>query len=267
MDWLDIFRSTAKDVKKTVSRFYGRDVGGEVVGVGRAGDLTIRMDSVAEKVVIESLRRKVKQDFILVSEEAGEITFGEKPKHMVVCDPIDGSLNAKFRIPFFSISLALVGMGGRFSDIEFGYVENLVYEDRFYAWRKSGSFRNGVRLRGSSVDKDVDMLAIDSPNPMALRWISKAVSKVKKIRVLGCASLGLCLLASKAFDSFIYMSKEKGRAIDVAAAYLIAKEANCAVTDDAGLEIENLEVGLDSRLNLAASLNSSVHKKLLKMIV
>ena len=46
-------------------------------------------------------------DFTLVSEELGERTFGDGGGTRIVVDPIDGSLNAKRGIPFFSFSLAV----------------------------------------------------------------------------------------------------------------------------------------------------------------
>ena len=44
---------------------------------------------------------------MLVSEELGERTFGAGGPLRVVVDPIDGSVNAKRGIPFFSLSLAV----------------------------------------------------------------------------------------------------------------------------------------------------------------
>ena len=55
----------------------------------------------SERVIVERFRG---QDVRIVSEEAGVIGDG---RFTVVVDPIDGSLNAKRGIPFFSISLAV----------------------------------------------------------------------------------------------------------------------------------------------------------------
>ena len=57
-------------------------------------------------------------DFTLVSEELG-IRDGRPT--WVVLDPIDGSINAKRGLPFFSLSVA-VAEGGTMGDVTFGYV-------------------------------------------------------------------------------------------------------------------------------------------------
>ena len=44
---------------------------------------------------------------MLVSEELGERRFGSDPTLRVIVDPIDGSVNAKPGIPFFSLSVAV----------------------------------------------------------------------------------------------------------------------------------------------------------------
>ena len=60
---------------------------------------------------------------MLVSEELGERTFGAGGPVRVVVDPIDGSVNAKRGIPFFSLSLA-VADGPTMGDVTFGFVHD-----------------------------------------------------------------------------------------------------------------------------------------------
>ena len=67
-----------------------------VVGLGEGGDRTLVIDAAAEDEVFAQLGRMhaAGHDFIAVSEERGEVAFGES-ENRVVIDPIDGSLNAK----------------------------------------------------------------------------------------------------------------------------------------------------------------------------
>src|SRR5258706_317093 len=58
-------------------------------------------------------------EFPLVSEELGR--RGDGPGLWVVLDPIDGSINAKRGLPFFSLSIA-IAEGGTMDDVVFGYV-------------------------------------------------------------------------------------------------------------------------------------------------
>ena len=77
-----------------------------VLATGEGGDDTTAIDAAAETAVVHRLEA-LDQDFTLVSEELGERVFGTGEPWRVVCDPIDGSLNAKRDIPFFSLSLAV----------------------------------------------------------------------------------------------------------------------------------------------------------------
>ena len=96
------------------------------------------------------------QDFTLVSEELGERVFGTGAPWRVVCDPIDGSLNAKRDIPFFSLSLA-VADGAAMGDVVFGYVYDFGTGEEWTAERGRGAFLNGERLgavRAEGRDRD-----------------------------------------------------------------------------------------------------------------
>ena len=63
----------------------------------------------------------------------------------VVVDPIDGSLNAKRGIPFFSISIA-VAEGDTMDDVVFGYVYDFGAREEWTATRGGGAFLNGAPL-------------------------------------------------------------------------------------------------------------------------
>ena len=79
-----------------------RDEREPVVGDGEGGDETTAIDAAAEKVILERLQGI--DGTTIVSEEVG--ILGDGPTRIVV-DPIDGSLNAKRGIPFFSVSIAV----------------------------------------------------------------------------------------------------------------------------------------------------------------
>ena len=93
-----------------------RDEREPVVGDGEGGDETTAIDAAAEEVILERLQGI--EGTTIVSEEVG--ILGDGPTRIVV-DPIDGSLNAKRGIPFFSVSIA-VADGSTMDDVFFGYV-------------------------------------------------------------------------------------------------------------------------------------------------
>ena len=78
----------------------------------------------------------------------------------VVCDPIDGSLNAKRGIPFFSLSLA-VASGPRMDDVELGFVHDFG-SGEWVARSGGGAFLNGVPLDGPGPKERVEILSLEA---------------------------------------------------------------------------------------------------------
>ncbi len=116
-DWLQVCRDAARRsgavLEELPTRRRARAARRESA---KGGDETTAVDAAAEAAVVEVLEA-VPAGFTLVSEELGERVFGDGGDGLtVVCDPIDGSLNAKRGIPFFSLSLA-VASGRRMEDV------------------------------------------------------------------------------------------------------------------------------------------------------
>ncbi len=133
MPWLELCRGIVEDVRGELERMPTREEREKVLGQGRGGDETTQIDAAAEQAAVNRLEALDVPGFTLVSEELGERVFGTGGPLRVVLDPIDGSINAKRGIPFFSVSLAVaagqllvreVGLaiefvdGGSFSDSE-----------------------------------------------------------------------------------------------------------------------------------------------------
>ena len=107
--WLDFCRRVSADVEVALADMPTRDDREPVVGRGSGGDDTTVMDERAEQAAVAQLEALHARgiDFRLVSEELGERTFGSGDAPGSWCvDPIDGSLNAKRRLPFYCLSIA-----------------------------------------------------------------------------------------------------------------------------------------------------------------
>ena len=110
-----------------------------VVARGEGGDDTTAIDAAAEQVI---LARFEGVDATIVSEEVGERGSG---RTRIVIDPIDGSLNAKRGIPFFSISIA-VATGTTMDDVVFGYVFDFGTGEEWTATKGGGALLDGEPL-------------------------------------------------------------------------------------------------------------------------
>ena len=115
-----------------------------VLRQGEGGDETTAIDAAAEDAVVARLEA-LEADFVLVSEELGERVFGAGGPTRVIVDPIDGSVNAKRGIPFFSLSLA-VAEGPTMDDVTFGYVYDFGAREEWVAERGRGARLNGRPL-------------------------------------------------------------------------------------------------------------------------
>ena len=120
---------------------------------------------------------------MLVSEELGERMFGAGGALRVVVDPIDGSVNAKRGIPFFSFSLA-VADGPTMDDVVFGYVYDFGTGEEWTAERGKGAFLQGraPRRRGAEgADRDPVVRGDDGP------WRSPSGSRACSVSSTACA--------------------------------------------------------------------------------
>ena len=146
--WLELCRAAVGDLRDVLASMPTRNEREPVVGDGVGGDETTAIDAAAEAAIVTrlaALHDEEGVDFHLVSEELGERTFGASPKLTVVVDPIDGSLNAKRNIPYFSVSIA-VAEGSRMKDVVFGFVHDFGTGEEWTAERGKGAWLNGEPL-------------------------------------------------------------------------------------------------------------------------
>jgi myo-inositol-1(or 4)-monophosphatase len=265
--WLPIFRGIAAEIRATIPPLAGTPRGREVVGLGAGGDQTIYLDQLAEQIVVRHLEQAYRSGFRfrLISEELGERDFGGGP--LVLADPLDGSVNAKMGLPYYAVVLAAT-QGDRFSDVQLGYVQNLVTGDEFHAIWQAGAFRNGQPLRPAPADFDgrsIGLVQFDAPSGVEPRQLAAPIfARAEKVRQLGSAALNLCHTATGGVA--LQVTPAPVRAFDLAGPLLILREAGGIATDYQGRSIDSTSVRLDSRTTLLASLSSAVHSYALDLL-
>ena len=155
-DWLAVCRGAVEDVRGVLVELPTRDEREPVVGDGEGGDETTAVDAAAEKVILERL--SAIEGTTIVSEEVGVI--GDGPLRIVV-DPIDGSLNAKRGIPFFSVSIA-VAEGETMDDVTFGYVYDFGTGEEWVAEQGKGALLNGADLGPIRPKEEIEILSFEA---------------------------------------------------------------------------------------------------------
>ena len=222
-DWLSVCREAVADVHGVLRELPTRDEREVVVGEGEGGDETTAVDAEAEKVILERLQAI--EGATIVSEEVGEIR-GEGNLRIVV-DPIDGSLNAKRGIPFFSLSIA-IAEGETMDDVVFGFVHDFGTGEEWTAERGGGARLNGGDLGPTMPREEIEILSFEATLTSSVAEKAAAmVGLAYRLRIMGSLALSLCHLAAGRVDAVC--SLKGARAVDIAAAQLLVRERGLAI--------------------------------------
>ncbi len=169
--------------------------------------------------------------FGFLGEETG-YRAGEKPETWVV-DPLDGTSNYVWGIPYFAVSIALSDAQGEL----LGVVFDPVRDEMFSAVRGKGSWLNDQPTRQLTAKSvEAAMLSISLPVPGQLTSITEqqflaglltAMNRAAGLRRLGSAALDLVYVGCGRLDGYF----EDGLSYyDLAAGKLFAEEAGATVT-------------------------------------
>ncbi len=205
-------------------------------------DLVTVVDRAVERLISERLRAIRPYDLILGEELGAHEADGVEPgaeagrsRVRWIIDPIDGTVNFVYGIPFYAVSIAAEVDGVVVAAV----VRNAATDEQWTAMRGHGAWRAGRRLSGSTVTELSQAMVGTGFGYLPARRAHQAavvaalLPQVRDIRRCGAASLDLCFAAEGRFDAYF----EKGLAAwDHAAGGLIATEAGLLVTGLSGRE-------------------------------
>ena len=252
IDWLELARTCVRDLDAAFEALPTRAEREPVLRAGVGGDETTAIDAAAEDAVVGRLT-ELGADLTLVSEELGIRTFGAGGPPVVVVDPVDGSVNAKRGIPFFSLSLA-VAHGPTMDDVAFGYVYDFGAREEWVAERGGGAWLDGAPLGGPGPKDTIEILSLEGTTTEAIATVVPAMRGVAhRIRVMGSLALSLCHLAAGRVDAVCCL--KPARSIDIAAAQLLVRERGYAIDlfEDPPFGAAPLDLGQRSRIVAAAN--------------
>lgn len=218
---------------------------------GEGGDDTTAIDAEAERVVVARLDA-TGADFTLVSEELG-IRPAQASSTRVVVDPIDGSINAKRGIPFFSLSIA-VAEGPTMGDVQLGYVYDFGSGEEWTARRGEGAFLDGRRLGAVAPKDPIELLSLEATRTdLVAEHAPQLVGVARRVRVMGSLALSLCHLAAGRVDAVC--SLKAARSVDIAAGRLLVVETGLAAGLVDGGVLAEAPLDLEGRSRIAAAGN------------
>ena len=252
IDWLELCRASVRDLDGVLRELPTRLEREPVLSAGVGGDDTTAIDAAAETALVRRLEA-LDADLTLVSEELGVRTFGAGGGLTVVVDPIDGSVNAKRGIPFFSLSLA-VADGPTMDDVFFGYVYDFGAREEWVAERGRGALLDGVPLQTPGPKDAIEILSLEGTTTDAIADAAPAVRGIAhRLRVMGSLALSLCHLAAGRVDAVCCL--KPARSIDIAAAQLLVRERGFAIElfEDPPFGTAPLDLAQRSRVVAAAT--------------
>jgi len=248
-DWHRVCLEAVGDLKRVLAEMPDRAQRERVLGRGEGGDETTAIDAAAEEAVVARLDA-TGDDFTLVSEELGIRPARGDSATVVVVDPIDGSINAKRGIPFFSLSIA-VAVGPTMADVGFGYVYDFGSGEEWTAVRGSGARLNGAALRVVPRER-IELMSLEATKTALVgRHAADLAPVASGMRVMGSLALSLCHLAAGRVDAVC--SLRGARSVDIAAGQLIVEEAGGVVDLIDGGSLGAAPLDLESRSRVVAA--------------
>jgi myo-inositol-1(or 4)-monophosphatase len=253
-DWLGLCRRAAQAAREAVSGLASTAERSVTHGEGEGGDTTLAVDRAAEDAVFAELDR-FGRPLLAVSEERGQLALHGGGDVRVVIDPVDGSMNAKRRLPFACVSIAVAG-GPRMGDVEVGYVAELDPPRDWWAVRGGGAFLDGEGLERLAPGP-MEVLGLETARPSLVAGAAEQIAglEARRLRVLGSVAAAMCLVAAGRLDAMITLREV--RSVDVAAAQLIVEEAGGAVALPGGDTLD-----LDLRTRAAAARDGEMLERL-----
>jgi len=267
MNWLPILKKCAQKIRKDVLPFYNTPNASITFGKGAGGDPMKKIDLIAEKALIETLEAN-NVSCTLISEETGIKKIGSHPhEYYLTTDPLDGTTNATRGIPFINTSLA-ISKTPNLQNIQTAVVTDLLHSITYTAQKGKGAHKNNKKIQPSTATiLEEAVIGIDF-NTYKIKQIADQLNpvleKTRHLRHLGANALELCYVADGTTDAFIDL-RGKLRVTDIAAAYLIIKEAGAMMLTPQGAEI-NVQLTPTQKVSFIATANTSLYETIKKLL-
>jgi myo-inositol-1(or 4)-monophosphatase len=210
-------------------------------GVNAGGDRVLEIDLAADAEALTWLAKGMERlalPYSTLSEESGLHRHGaDYPLFLV--DPVDGSAQARRLHPDCSVSIAIAS-GPTMADLVVGIVQPIMSGDPYVAIAGEGAWQGDRALPRipppSGPATSVLLEGPDAASTAALVPRFAAAVPSCQIHASGSIALQLALLAAGCYDVLV-ACRPGAHAHDVAAGWLLVREAGSAFADLEGLDI------------------------------
>lgn len=191
------------------------------------GNLVTEVDILSEKLILELLKEEY-PDYSIISEESNSSVAASG--YTWIVDPLDGTNNYVFGIPFFCVNIALV----KDKDILLGITYDPVRDELFRTEKGRGAYLNDSAIhvsRESSLHASLVGLDLGYSYEQSRELLditNKLWGQVHCLRIMGSASLGLAYVACGRITLYLHRYLYPW---DIASGLLLIREAGGKVTD------------------------------------
>ncbi len=193
-------------------------------------NLVTEADLKSEAKILQILKEEFPEHSIL-SEEAG--ASGIQGEYNWIIDPLDGTNNFHFGIPFFCINIALA----KKEEVILGVTYDPVRNEMFYAVKGQGTYLNGKKCSVTHIDSlaeisvGVDLGYVPDRSKELLDIVVSLWTQVHCLRLMGSSALGLayvsCGRLGLYFHKYIYPW-------DIASGLLLVRESGGEINNFTG---------------------------------
>jgi myo-inositol-1(or 4)-monophosphatase len=205
---------------------------GKAVTYGKfTHDIGTKPEVIAEKRIIQLIQKRYPEHNVWAEESGIQEVGGD---YTWIIDPLDGTRNYVFGIPYFSVSIAFEVR----KEVVFGVVYNPYTRDMVYARKGQGAFAGRKRLFVAKEKQDLAEAVIcsdwggseknENTIRLGIRNLEMLILASRVVVVHFSPALDLCQIAMGKVDALVNMSTEVE---DHAAGALIVQEAGGVATN------------------------------------
>lgn len=252
--WLECLWEMAAVGEAAAVPLAGTAAGRLPLSRGQGGDITVKLDQVAEEAMLAVLSRRAPEPCRVVSEEVGELPTKhidsppQPDRWLVLIDPVDGSLNAKRGLEPFGCTIA-VAKGATLGDVILGLVADYTRGHRFLAVRGLGMAATR-EVNQPPAGAEVELILTEMGRPEYAVFSFQQIGLLAgtshsdfRVRQIGSLALALALTALGVAD--VLFCPAPARTLDIAAGALILEEAGgglCTLNEDMPLHLQPLDL-------------------------
>ncbi len=166
-------------------------------------NLVTEVDILSEKKIMGIIAEEYTEHSILSEESGDKRQAGE---YTWIIDPLDGTNNYYFGIPFFCVNIALARCG----EVVLGITYDPMRNEMFHAVKGKGVYLNRKKVAVSGVSElsqaavGVDLGYQQERSTEMLGIASKLWGRIHCLRLMGSSSLGMAYVASGRLSIYLH---------------------------------------------------------------